>query len=43
MRVGRAGRPHLMQHDIHAGVGDLPRGFGACEAAADDMDDVFIF
>ena len=36
--VGAANRAHLVQHDRNAGLGDLPGGFGAGEAAADDMD-----
>ncbi len=35
--VPRTG-PHLVQHHRHAGAGDLPGGFGAGEAAADDVD-----
>jgi hypothetical protein len=30
--------PHLVQHHRHAGAGDLPGGFGARKAAADDVD-----
>ena len=29
--------PHLVQHDRHAGAGDLPGGFRAGEAAANDV------
>ncbi len=36
--VGHARGTHLVQHDGHAGTGDLPGGFGAGEAAADDVD-----
>ena len=36
--VGAAHRAHLVQDDGHAGLGDLPSGFRAGEAAADDMD-----
>jgi hypothetical protein len=38
MRLGGALRAHFMQHDGQAAPGDLPGGFGAGEAAADDMD-----
>ena len=37
MRIGAAHRPHLVQHHGHAGRRDLPGGFRAGEAAADDM------
>ena len=30
-------RPHLVQHDRHAGFGELPGGLRAGEAAADDV------
>ena len=33
-----AQRPHLVQHDRHAGLRDLPGGLRAGEAAADDVD-----
>ena len=35
---GAAHAAHLVQDDRHAGRGDLPSGFAAGEAAADDMD-----
>ena len=38
MRGGPPDRPHLVQDDAEAGAGDLPGGFGAGEAAADDVD-----
>ena len=38
VRGGRAQRPHLVQHDRHAGLRQLPGGFRAGEAAADDVD-----
>ena len=38
MGFGHADGPHLVKHDGHAGLGDLPCGFGAGESAADDMD-----
>ena len=38
VRGGRAQRPHLVQHDRHAGLRELPGGLRAGEAAADDMD-----
>ncbi|MNQ91712.1 hypothetical protein D3C85_1071060 [compost metagenome] len=39
VRVGLDARhaAHFMQDDGHAGLGDLPGGFGAGEAAADDV------
>ena len=30
-------RAHLVQHDAHAGIGDLPGGFRAGKARADDV------
>ena len=33
--------PHFVQHDRHAGLRRLPGGFGAGEAAADDVDGIF--
>jgi hypothetical protein len=38
--VGGAGLSgaHFVQHDGDACLGDLPSGFGASDAAADDMD-----
>ena len=36
--LGRALRAHLVQDDRNAGLGDLPGGFAAGEAAADDVD-----
>ena len=40
VRLGAAHGAHLVQHDGHAGFGDLPRSFRAGEAAADDVDGV---
>ena len=37
VRGGGARRAHLVQHDRDAGVGDLPGGLAAGEAAADDV------
>ena len=37
VRLGRADRPHLVQHDGNAALDELPRGFGPGEAAADDV------
>src|SRR3546814_16042334 len=37
MRVGFPGRPHLVQHDRHAGPRELPGGLAPGQAAADDM------
>jgi hypothetical protein len=36
--IGAAHAAHLVQDDGNAGVCDLPRGFGAREPAADDVD-----
>ena len=38
VRGGRPQRPHLVQHDRHAGLRELPGSLGAGEAAADDVD-----
>ena len=38
--VGAADRAHLVQHDRHAGTGDLPSGFRPGEAAANDVDGI---
>ena len=38
VRLGAAHRAHFVQHDRHAGFGDLPCGFRAGKAAADDVD-----
>ena len=38
VRIGAAHRAHLVQDDRHAGLGRLPGGFRAGEAAADDVD-----
>ena len=38
MRLGHPLGAHLVQHDGDAGIGDLPGGFRAGEARADDMD-----
>ena len=40
VRLGHPLGAHLMQHDGDAGIGDLPGGFRAGEARADDMDGV---
>ena len=37
---GRARWAHLVQHDVDAGIGDLPCGLGTGQAAADNVDDV---
>ena len=37
VRGGGAHRAHLVQHHRHAGLGDLPGGFGAGEPAADHV------
>ena len=37
MRLGPPERPHLVQHDRHAGGGKLPSGLAAGKSAADDM------
>jgi hypothetical protein len=37
VRLGAAQGPHLVQHHGQAGLGDLPGGFRAGEAAADDV------
>ena len=34
---------HLMQDDALSGLSGLPRGFRACETAADDVKDVIFF
>ena len=36
--LGHPHRAHLVQHHGNAGIGDLPGGFRAGEAGADDMD-----
>jgi hypothetical protein len=36
--IGAAHRPHFVQDDRQAAPGDLPGGFGAGQAAADDVD-----
>ena len=38
VRIGLRHRPHFVEHDGGAGFGRLPGGFGAGEAAADDVD-----
>ena len=38
MSLRGARRPHLVQDDGHAGLGDLPGRFRSGEAATDDMD-----
>ena len=38
MGVGWAGRPHFMQDDRNAGLGQLPGGFATGKTGADDMD-----
>ena len=38
MRLGHPLGAHLVQHHGNAGIGDLPGGFRAGEARADDMD-----
>ncbi len=40
MSVRGADRPHFMEHDVHTGVGDLPSGFGACKASANDVNGI---
>ena len=40
VRLGHPVRAHLVQHHADAGIGDLPGGFRAGEAGADDMDGV---
>ena len=42
MRLGTVMRPHLVQHDGNARLGDLPGGFGTGKAAADDVDRVHV-
>ena len=37
VRLGHPDRAHLVQHDRDARPGDLPGGFGAGKAGADDM------
>jgi hypothetical protein len=37
VRLGLAHRAHLVERHGHAGLGELPGGFAAGEAAADDM------
>ena len=37
VRLGHPVGAHLVQDDADAGIGDLPGGFGAGEAGADDM------
>ena len=37
VRLGAADGPHLVQHDGDTRLGDLPRGLGTGEAAADDV------
>ena len=37
VRVGHPVRPHLVQHHGNAGIGDLPGGFRAGEARANDV------
>ena len=37
VRLGHPMRAHLVQHHANAGIGDLPRGFRAGEAGADDV------
>ena len=38
VRRGHGRRPHLVQNDRNAGLGELPGGLRAGEAAADDVD-----
>ena len=38
VRLGRAQRAHLVQHDGDAGLGEVPGGLAAGEAGADDVD-----
>ena len=38
--VGATDGAHLVQHDRHAGTGDLPSGFRPGEAAANDVDGI---
>jgi hypothetical protein len=38
VRIGAAHGPHLVQDDRQAAPGDLPGGFRAGQAAADDME-----
>ena len=40
--VGAAHRAHFVQDDRHAGLGRLPGGFRAGEAAADDVDGLHV-
>ena len=40
VRLGHPQRAHLVQDDANARIGDLPGGFRAGEAAANDMDGV---
>ena len=40
VRVGHPLGAHLVQHDAHAGIRNLPRGFRTGEAATDNVDDV---
>jgi len=35
--LGHSVRPHLVQHHTDSGIGDLPGGFRAGEARADDV------
>ena len=37
VRLGHPMRAHLVQHHADAGIGDLPGGFRAGEAGADDV------
>jgi hypothetical protein len=37
VRLSRAQGAHFVDDDRHAGAGNLPSGFRASEAAADDM------
>jgi hypothetical protein len=39
MGLGHPVRPHLVQHDRDARVGDLPRSLGPGKAGADNMDE----
>jgi hypothetical protein len=38
MRIGSPNGAHLMERDIHAAPGELPRGFGARKPSADNCD-----
>ena len=40
VRLGPAHGAHLVQHDRHAGLGDLPGGLAPGEPAADDMNEI---